>query len=129
LHQQRVLELQQTVKATEKQEKPQPAMTRLGRLVSGVLRSLAFDDLAGLDASRAHAHTLADAVHLSLDGLQIHVPAAPGGVVGVGDIVTELRTFAAEFTFSCHDDTPIFIADIFRKSDLSKQHHKPGRDA
>ena len=86
------------------QEKPQLATTRLGRPVSGVGRGLAFDDFAGLDAAGADAHALASAVDLGLDGLEVHVPAAAGGVVGVRDIVTELRAFAAKITFLCHDE-------------------------
>jgi hypothetical protein len=65
--------------------------------------ALAFDDFAGLDAAGADAHALTHTVHLRLDGLKVDVPAAPGGVVGVGDVITELRAFAAEITFSCHD--------------------------
>jgi hypothetical protein len=64
---------------------------------------LAFDDFAGLDAAGADAHPLAAAIHLSLYGLQIDVPAAAGRVVGVGDIVAKLRAFAAKITFLCHD--------------------------
>jgi hypothetical protein len=67
----------------------------------------AFDDLARLDAAGADAHALADAVDLGLHRLQVHVPAAAGGVVGVGDVVSELRAFAAEFTFGCHSNAPI----------------------
>ena len=64
---------------------------------------LAFDDFAGLDAAGADAHALASAVDLGLDGLQVHVPATPGGVVGVRDVVAKLRAFAAKITFVCHD--------------------------
>jgi hypothetical protein len=66
--------------------------------------SLAFDDFAGLDAAGADAHTLACAINQGLDGLQVYVPATPGGVVGVRDVVAELRTLAAEITFLCHDE-------------------------
>jgi hypothetical protein len=64
---------------------------------------LAFDDLAGLDAAGADSHSLACTVDLGSDRLQVYVPAAAGRVVGVGDVVTELRTLAAEITFLCHD--------------------------
>ena len=64
---------------------------------------LAFDDFAGLDAAGADADTLASAGDLGLDGLQVYVPATPGGVVGVRDVVAELRAFAAEITFVGHD--------------------------
>jgi hypothetical protein len=66
--------------------------------------SLAFDDFAGLDAAGADPHTLTCAVHLSLDRLQVDVPAAPGRVVGVRNVIAELRTLAAEITFLCHDE-------------------------
>jgi hypothetical protein len=65
--------------------------------------SLAFDDFASLDTAGADANALASAVDLGLDGLEVHVPAAPGGVVGVRDVVAELRAFAAKITFVCHD--------------------------
>ncbi len=84
----------------EKQEKPQPATTRLGRPVSGALCGwLAFDDFAGLDAAGADAHALAATVYLGFDGLQVHVPATTGGVVGVRDVIAKLRAFAAKITF------------------------------
>ena len=86
-----------------KQEKPQPATTRLGRSVFEGWGGLALDDFAGLDAAGADADALAATIDLSLDGLKVHVPAAAGGVVGVGDVVAELRAFAAEITFLCHD--------------------------
>jgi len=65
--------------------------------------ALAFDDFAGLDAAGADAHAFASAVDLGLDGLEVYVPAAASGVVGVRDVVAELRAFAAKITFLCHD--------------------------
>jgi hypothetical protein len=65
---------------------------------------LAFNDFAGLDAAGADANALAAAVDLGFDGLEVYVPTTPRGVVGVGDVVAELRTFAAEITFLCHDE-------------------------
>jgi len=64
---------------------------------------LAFDNFAGLDAAGADANALASAVDLGLDGPEVHVPAATGRVVGVRDVVAELRAFAAKITFVCHD--------------------------
>ena len=64
---------------------------------------LAFDDFSGLDAAGADADTLAAAIELGLDRLKVDVPAAAGGVVCVGDVVSELRPFAAEITFVCHN--------------------------
>ena len=74
-----------------------------GRPDSGVGWGLAFDDFAGFDAACADAHALAAAVDFGLDGLEVDVPAAAGGVVGVRDVVAELRAFAAKITFVCHD--------------------------
>jgi hypothetical protein len=86
------------------QEKPQPATKRLGRPFFKFCKAdLAFDDFAGLDAAGADANALAAAIGLGLDGLQVHVPATPGGVVGVRDVVAELRAFAAKITFMCHN--------------------------
>ena len=83
---------------------PQSPHMRLGRFLYKAERvRLALYDFAGLDAAGADAHTLADAVRGGLDGLQIDVPAAAGGVVGVRDVVAELRAFAAKITFLCHD--------------------------
>jgi hypothetical protein len=65
-------------------------------------RRLAFDDFARLDAAGADADAFASAVDLGLDGLEVHVPAAAGGVVSVRDVVAELRAFAAKITFVCH---------------------------
>ena len=73
---------------------------------------LAFDDFAGLDAAGANAHALACAIDLSLYGLQVDVPATPGGVVGVRDIVAELRALAAEITFLSHDLLQSFVAEL-----------------
>ena len=78
-------------------------MMRLGRSVSEGWRGLAFDDFAGFDAAGADADTLASTIDLGFDGLEIDVPAAAGGVVGVRDVVAELRAFAAKITFVCHD--------------------------
>src|SRR5260370_35962088 len=67
----------------EKQEKPQPPTTRLGQPVFRARGALAFGDFAGLDAAGADAHPLAGPVDLGLNGLQVHVTATPGGVVGL----------------------------------------------
>ena len=85
------------------QEKPQPATYAAGATCFWRLVDLAFDDFAGLDAAGADADALASAVDLGLDGLEVYVPAAAGGVVGVRDVVAELRAFAAKITFVCHD--------------------------
>ena len=66
---------------------------------------LALEDFAGLDAGRANANALANTVHNSLDRLQVWVPATARDVVRVRDVISELRTFAANITYLCHDKT------------------------
>lgn len=90
-------------KKPEKQEKPQFAKDATGAISFWRrFEELGFDDLAGLDAARAHTNALAGSLDDGFHRLQVHVPAPPGGVVGVGDVVTELRAFAAEITFLRH---------------------------
>jgi hypothetical protein len=70
---------------------------------------LAFDDFTRLDAARAHANALASPIQLRLHWAQVHIPTPARGVVGVGDVVSELRPFAAEFTLGCHRVAPILL--------------------
>lgn len=104
-----------------KQLKPQSAKVRLGRLSAGFKNEperdlkLALNDFAGLDAAGAHAHPLARSANDGLDRLQIHVPATTGGVVGVRDVVAELRALAAEITFLRHVLLQSLVAGSFRK--------------
>ena len=63
-------------------------------------------DLAFFDATGADPDPLGLAVHQRLDSLQIHAPAPPCDVVGVRDIVAELRAFPAEIAYLCHDLAP-----------------------
>ena len=94
-----------TNKATQQKNRKSPSHQHhgWGDLFLELKSGLAFDDFAGLDAAGADAHALACAIDLSLYGLEVDVPATPGGVVGVRNIVAELRTFAAKITFLCHD--------------------------
>ena len=64
---------------------------------------LSLGNLAGLDAAGADADALRGAVDQGLDSLQIDVPAAARNVVRVRDVVTELRAFAANIAYLCHD--------------------------
>jgi hypothetical protein len=49
-----------------------------------------------------HAHVAAlRALHADL--LQVGVETPAGAIVRVGDVVTELRAFAADFASFCHD--------------------------
>ena len=74
------------------------------RSLTGSFGRLALDDFPGLYAAGADAHSggIRVARDLCFYGAQIDAPAATGFIVGVRDIVTGLRTFAAEFTFGCH---------------------------
>jgi hypothetical protein len=81
---------------------------------------LGFDDLAGFDATSADANALVAAIDFSLDRAKIYVPATLGHVVRMRDLVTELRAFAADFTYLCHDK--LQIAKLFRR----KRDHRTG---
>ena len=74
-----------------------------------VAGQLALNDFARLDAARAHANALAGPIHLRAYRAQVDVPAPAGGVVGVRDVISELRPFAAEFTLGCHGIAPILL--------------------
>jgi hypothetical protein len=104
LHQQRVTGLQQAVIQKDGEDRKSPSR-RLpaGALCFWSLWGLTFDDFAGLDAGRADVNPFAGSVDLGLHGLQVDVPPTAGRVVGVGDVVSELRAFAAEIAFGCHD--------------------------
>src|SRR3954467_9243580 len=61
-----------------------------------------FLDFAVADAGCAAANALAGAIDDCTDSLQVHIPSPFGDVVRVADLISELRTFAANFTNSCH---------------------------
>ena len=68
---------------------------------------LTLDDLAGLDTAGAYCHASGAARRRGrLHRLQIRVPAPPGYVVRVRDVVAKLRAFAAILTYLCHHFTP-----------------------
>jgi hypothetical protein len=46
-----------------------------------------------------------------VDRAQVNVPAPLGNVVGVADVVPELRPFAADITNLCHDYSRWMIED------------------
>src|SRR5579859_1077634 len=58
--------------------------------------------LAGADARGADAQMLVSARNHGANALQVRVPAAAAGIVGVGDHVAIMRPFAAEITLQCH---------------------------
>ena len=60
-------------------------------------------DFAAAQAGRAHADALRPAFYFGADRSQIDVPAPLGHVVGVADVVSELRPLAADRANLCHD--------------------------
>lgn len=65
--------------------------------------SSGFGDLPGLDAGGADFHPASAALwRLHANRLQVRVEPAWGAIVRVGDIVTELRSLAADFTTFGH---------------------------
>jgi hypothetical protein len=68
------------------------------------LRYLGLGDFAALDAVGADAEALAGTVDEGVDGLEIGIPATPGYVVRVRDVVAEARAFAANVANLCHDE-------------------------
>jgi hypothetical protein len=66
-------------------------------------RKLSLYDLAALDAAGADAQLPGAALYLRLNGTKIDVPASPGDVMRVRDVVSKLRAFAADFADLSHD--------------------------
>ena len=63
---------------------------------------LDFGDFAGTKATGANHHALVRSGHQGADTLQVRLPAAPGLVVGVADLIAGLRALATDGTCSCH---------------------------
>src|ERR1039458_2169433 len=64
---------------------------------------LRLEGLAAAEAGGADPHALVALGGFGLHGAEVHAPAALGDVVGVTDVVTGLRPFAANFANLCHD--------------------------
>ena len=64
---------------------------------------LSFSDFSAAQAGSADADAFGGALHLSANRPQIDIPAPPADIVGVADIVSELRALAAHITYLCHD--------------------------
>jgi hypothetical protein len=90
---------------------------------SNLGRPLGLGDFSGLDAACADADALGMAIYQGLDGLEIDIPTAPGDVVRVRDVVTELRAFAANIAYLCHD----FAPDLWCFVPPGKAFEKPDR--
>jgi hypothetical protein len=70
--------------------------------VVGIYWWLGFDDFAATQAGGADSDAFGGSAYFGVHRAQIHIPAPLGDVMGVADIVSELRPFAAEFTYLCH---------------------------
>jgi len=73
-------------------------------LLSCFRRLRNFRYFVAFDANRANPHADDPALRaLGADFLQVGIETAPGAIVRVGDVITELRPFAADFASFCHD--------------------------
>ena len=61
-----------------------------------------FLDFSVADTGRARTNVLAGPIENRANTLQVYIPATVGHVVRVTDLVSKLRTLAANFTYSCH---------------------------
>lgn len=65
---------------------------------------LGFNDFAGLNAAGADANALVGpGRELCLDRAKIDIPATAGDVMRVRNVVAELRAFAADVAYLCHN--------------------------
>jgi hypothetical protein len=71
-----------------------------------------FDDFAAAQAGGADADAFGRSLDFGVNWAQVDVPAALGDVVGVADVVTELRPFAADLANLCHGVSPERWAEI-----------------
>jgi hypothetical protein len=66
------------------------------------LTILSFSDFSAAQARSADADTFGGALHLGANRTQINVPSPPADIVGVTDVIPELRPLAAYITYLCH---------------------------
>src|SRR6202007_3171556 len=69
------------------------------------VRSGCFGHTDQTDACRADANLFVNAGNDGPHALQVRIPAATPGVVGVADHVSIMRPFAADITLQCHIDS------------------------
>jgi hypothetical protein len=63
-----------------------------------------FSDFSGFDATCANFHPLSATLWLlHANGLQVWIETPRRSIVCVGNIISELRTFAADFATFSHD--------------------------
>ena len=82
---------------TKKKPPAKEAFSNRGWVISG-----RFNDFAGLQAIGADAQPLGRAFYHGAHRTQVHIPAPLAHVVGVADLISKLRAFAADFAYSCH---------------------------
>lgn len=80
-----------------------------------------FDNFAGLEAARANFDALARPVNQGAYRLQIGIEAAAGFVVCVGNVIAELRAFAAEFTTISHNYLRISLVFLFVSDSVTEE--------
>jgi len=92
--------------STEARRNP-PFLHRIEEELGGKFKggSGSFFYAAHPNAGRAYAHLLARAVYQGVNVLEIRVPAATPGIVGVAHYVAVVGAFAAEITLQCHNAT------------------------
>jgi hypothetical protein len=86
-----------------KSASPQPKYSRSLKLEWKMRTLSSFDNLAAFDTAGANFDALARAIDQRADSLQVRIKAAAGPVIRVGNIVAELRAFAAKFTTISHN--------------------------
>jgi hypothetical protein len=76
----------------------------LARILTGLRRERrsGFDDFAAAQAGGADADALGGGADLGVHRTQVYIPTPLGDVMGVADIVSELRPLAADLTYLCH---------------------------
>jgi hypothetical protein len=67
------------------------------------------------DARGANANLFARTIDHGANALEVRIPAAAPGIVGVADHVAIMRRFAADFTLQCHDSS-LHSKDMKRKA-------------
>jgi hypothetical protein len=93
-------------KRTAARQNP-PFLHRIEEELGGKFKvsSGSFFHAAQSNAGRAYANLLARPIHEGMNILEIRVPAATPGIVGVADYVSVVWAFAAEITLQCHNAT------------------------
>ena len=59
-------------------------------------------NFAGFQAVGADAQPFGSAFYHRAHRAQVHVPAPLAYIMGVADLISKLRPFAADFAYSCH---------------------------